>query len=276
MASEQILDYGSASTRNFVKERCSTLGHGENLISTHNTVNLVVRFNDKVAVKFGIGVLYAEACALRFAHANLDPALVKVPKLLDFFTDDTEESWPVGYLVMEHAEGVPLDEADSYDSASLVARLIQIIDHMHTFTNIRPGPLDGGHAHGLLWSEYSSGQDFKTKEDLQVYLRTRLDRVAGPGTIDVTQSQLCFCHLDISPRNILLDTDGSVTLLDWGCAGFFPSSFETWSIQLEAHVRANPVWQLLASTIASHSRGDDQSEISALFRVFRANESFTL
>lgn len=276
MGSNHDFDYSSVAARKYIKEQCQTTGRGEKIISTHNTVNLVVRLTDKVAVKFGIGVVHAEACALRFAHANLDPALVRVPKPMQFFAEETDGSLPIGYIVMELASGTPLDEIEYHDPNALTTRLIRIIDHMHTFTNTRPGPLGGGHARGLLWSEYSSGQDFRTRGELQAYLQTRLDAVGGPGSVDVTKSQLCFCHLDISPRNILLDSEGSVTLLDWGCAGFYPSSFETWSIQLEAHIRANPIWQLLASTIETHSRRDEQSELLALSRVYRANQSFIL
>ena len=270
------LDYGSIAAREFIKRKCRLARQGPDLISTHNTVNLVIRLTEKIAVKFGIGVVYAEASALQFAHEHLDLAIVRVPALIQFFTDETNGHWPTGYLVMELMSGALLDEIEGFDAASLTARLARIVNHLHTFTHTRPGPLGGGHARGLLWSEYSSGQGFETPEDLQAYLRIRLAAINGTGSIDVTKSRLCFCHLDISPRNILLDADGSMTLLDWGCAGFYPSIFETWSIQLEAHVRANPTWQLLASAIETRLSEHERSELSSLSRVYRANQAFML
>lgn len=272
------MDYSTLASREFIKEQCRPASREANLLSIHNTVNLVIRLSEKVAVKFGNGVVNAEACPLHFAHEHLDPGLVRVPQSIQFFTDDTNRAWPIGYLVMELVSGMPLDEIENVEAASLTTRLTRIIEHihMHTFTHTIAGPLGGGRARGLLWSEYSSGQGFQTTKDLQTYLQTRLAVVDGPGNIDVTKSQLCFCHLDISPRNILLGADGSMTLLDWGCAGFYPSIFETWSIQFEAHVRANPTWHLLASAIETRLDRHERSELEALSRVYRANQSFML
>ena len=39
-------------------------------------------------------------------------------------------------------------------------------------------------------------------------------------------SELILCHLDIVLRNFLLLRDGSISLLDWASAGFYPRIFE--------------------------------------------------
>ena len=35
-----------------------------------------------------------------------------------------------------------------------------------------------------------------------------------------------LCHLDIAPRNILWLEDGSLCLIDWASAGYYPRLFE--------------------------------------------------
>jgi thiamine kinase-like enzyme len=35
-----------------------------------------------------------------------------------------------------------------------------------------------------------------------------------------------FCHLDIAPRNILWQEDGTLCIVDWASAGFYPRLFE--------------------------------------------------
>ncbi|KAL2798160.1 hypothetical protein BJX66DRAFT_295805, partial [Aspergillus keveii] len=45
-------------------------------------------------------------------------------------------------------------------------------------------------------------------------------------TIDLSLNPLVFCHGDICPRNIILEDDGSICLVDWGYAGFYPRFFE--------------------------------------------------
>jgi len=46
-------------------------------------------------------------------------------------------------------------------------------------------------------------------------------------------NQLPFCHLDLSRRNILLREDGTLVLLDWADAGFYPKALQIWSLKTE-------------------------------------------
>ncbi|KAL4896060.1 hypothetical protein BDV59DRAFT_171950 [Aspergillus ambiguus] len=41
---------------------------------------------------------------------------------------------------------------------------------------------------------------------------------------------LVMCHLDLHPRNIILDCQGKVWLIDWAFSGMYPAYFETASI----------------------------------------------
>jgi thiamine kinase-like enzyme len=45
-------------------------------------------------------------------------------------------------------------------------------------------------------------------------------------TIDLSLNPLVFCHGDICRRNIILEDGGSICLVDWGYAGFYPRFFE--------------------------------------------------
>lgn len=47
----------------------------------------------------------------------------------------------------------------------------------------------------------------------------------NPG-LNIQDCELVFCHLDIAPRNILWQKDGSICLLDWESAGYYPRLFE--------------------------------------------------
>jgi thiamine kinase-like enzyme len=37
---------------------------------------------------------------------------------------------------------------------------------------------------------------------------------------------MVFTHQDIAPRNLILDANKKVWLIDWGCAGVYPRGFE--------------------------------------------------
>ncbi|CAG7952470.1 unnamed protein product [Penicillium salamii] len=44
--------------------------------------------------------------------------------------------------------------------------------------------------------------------------------------LDLQSCDLVLCHLDIAPRNIIWQEDGSLCLIDWASAGFYPRLFE--------------------------------------------------
>lgn len=203
-----------------------------------NDINLVIKLTSNIAVKFGIGVTAAEAEAQAYASRNLDPAVVKVPSVIQFFSRPVGELWTTGYLVMDLVEGTPLDDLPAVGSLKLVDRIKRVVQHVHSIGGgDRPSPLDSSHAQGLLWSEYGSIQRFDTRADLQRYLDLRLNYRKSKETIDVTNMPLSLCHLDIALRNIVIGSDGSIHLLDWGCAGFYPPIFETWAVRLEDHIQ---------------------------------------
>lgn len=46
---------------------------------------------------------------------------------------------------------------------------------------------------------------------------------------------LVLCHLDLAPRNIIKLEDGSLCLLDWASAGFYPRFFEACLLRIMEH-----------------------------------------
>ena len=87
----------------------------------------------------------------------------------------------------------------------------------------------GGFHHGNLLVKLSDGIAVKFGLGVQIH-----------DFIDIPEVDICLCHLDIAPRNILLTHGSNLYLLDWGCAGFYPSYFETWAIQFELHSSGHP------------------------------------
>lgn len=269
------IDYSSPESQHVIIQRCEECRQrGTDIISSANHVNLVVRLTNHLVVEFGIGVTATEACALTFASEVLDPAVVKVPSVAQFFTRPSGELWTTGYLVMDFVEGAQLDQLPLPESLRLTDRIMQAIQHIHSINGSDcPGPLDGSHARGLLWSEYGSDQVFNSCNDLQRYLDTRLAYYKQKVAVDVTNMSLSLCHLDIAPRNIIVSSDTSIYLLDWGCAGFYPPIFEYWAIHFEAYVRGHPLMNALASKLVGRC---SEREVDALTHVYAANQSIGL
>ena len=272
------IDYSSSESQENIIQQCQRARNNRsNLLSRYNDVNLVIKLADNVAVKFGIGVTAAEAEAQTFASHNLDRKVVCVPSVIQFFTRPSNQLWTTGYLVMALIEGTVLNDLPPIDALKFVNRISQIVHHIRTVRGgLIPGPLDGSHARGLLWSEGGSGESFSSRMDLQAYIDTRLDRVRSEVKIDVTDMTLALCHLDVASRNMIVGRDGAIYLLDWGCSGFYPPIFETWAIEFEAHSAGHPVIHMIGMELQNCCSPADRAQIQALNKVYAANQTVAL
>lgn len=174
----------------------------------------VIRVGHQFAVKFG-DVFPEEADNQRKAYDLLDKKVVRVPRVYCFFARKG-----VGYLLMEYIEGSRDDGIDDSDRADIVAK---VVDYLGTLQGTHPGPFAGGASRGLLWPE-AEDITFDTVDYLESYLNSRL--IDCQDKLNLVETSLVACHLDVAPRNILWLEDGSICLLDWASAGYYPRFFE--------------------------------------------------
>jgi thiamine kinase-like enzyme len=67
-------------------------------------------------------------------------------------------------------------------------------------------------------------------------------------------ARLVFTHNDLNMRNILLDDEGRLWLVDWGWSGFFPTGFEYLAMRFAAQKDQEPQdWQTSVKFIAEPS-----------------------
>lgn len=270
------IDYGDPGMQHHIIERCleASQSGGVGKVSGSKPSHPVVKLCDKIVVKFGLGVTAGEAYAQNFAYSRLDRSIVRVPRVLQFFTRKQQDFWTIGYLVMENIEGVTFEDLNFVRSSHIIHKLSNALNHLHSFTGTRPGPLDGNEAFGLLWSEHGSGENFNSLDDLENYLNVRLAKVQD--RIDIRQTELCLCHLDIASRNLMLDAEGSIYLLDWGAAGFYPRFFERWSIELSIYISGEDPWLEKLLQIIDEPSATDRIQIEKLNHVFALNQRFAL
>lgn len=104
-----------------------------------------------------------------------------------------------------------------------IRRIAKITSHFATIHGTIPGTLSRGPSSGIIFAE-SHEQIFDSAEHLEAFLHKRL--LPHHDKPSFKDSTLILCHLDIAPRNIIWKDDGSICLLDWATAGFYPRSFE--------------------------------------------------
>lgn len=110
------------------------------------------------------------------------------------------------------------------EEQGLIRRIADILAYLTSIRGSTPGPLGGGASCGILWSEHSEEPHLHSVQDMEEWFNRRLTR--QDPRLTFSESELVLCHLDIAPRNFLLLQDGSICLLDWASAGFYPRVFE--------------------------------------------------
>ena len=181
--------------------------------------NLVVKLSEVAVVKFGPGVTREEADNIKMAFELLDSEVVHVPQLYRYFTQPVEVPPPTGFMVMEYVHGEVLQSLDS----GQISQIARILSYFSSIQGEHPGPLQKGVSRGLLWEE-SGEPAFRTIQEMERWLNVRLPDVESK--LALGKYPLVLCHLDLAPRNIVWLEDGSVCLLDWASAGFYPRFFE--------------------------------------------------
>ena len=73
--------------------------------------------------------------------------------------------------------------------------------------------------------------------------------------------KLVLTHLDVAPRNLILNSDGRAWLIDWGNAGIYPDGFEVASLKarrFEAPEYIDMLLELLSKIIPMHNELQQQ------------------
>lgn len=141
----------------------------------------------------------------------------------------------MGYIVMDYIDGEPLDkcwkgfsDAKKMDIAQQIA---EMIIEMQSIELPEPGPIGGGPCRGRFFTHYSAGP-FDGIVEFEGWFNHKLEICQAyhraPADVPPFEfSEFVLVHQGISPRNLVVDRDGLVWLVDWADAGAYPPSFET-------------------------------------------------
>ncbi|KAK5698280.1 hypothetical protein LTR97_007241 [Elasticomyces elasticus] len=190
--------------------RCCDDPHQRYLGQTDDCgANLVVRYLEDAVVKFG-ALDEREVENQRLARRILDPKIVRVPEVYHYF-----KRGRTGYLVMEYIKGTPCKTLAQPEEIERIAVAVEHVNSHHANGN-ELGPINGGETQSVLWQ--SEEIEIEDMDDLEKYFNDRLVR-------DVAHE---------APKIIWCD-DGTVALVDWAQAGWYPRFFELAALELIHH-----------------------------------------
>lgn len=242
----------------------------------------VVRVRSDVVVKCGTSVGMHEANNMRLVHEH---GKVRLPEVLDAWTEDISDSSTdsdespseerrTTFIVMRFVSGMVMErkwpELSPEQREKLINDIAGMIELLHGIEIDRPGPVgDASRCFGPLFTSYGAGP-FERPEDLAYWLNNRL-RVCKcfkkvpedrpPFSID----SLVMCHMDLNPRNIIVDDQLQPWLVDWGRAGGYPRYFEVANLE---HTRGTEYLGLLSERLCDASQEPDVRRLHEMSFAF--------
>lgn len=188
----------------------------------------IIRLPGGIIVKKG-SASPGEMATQSYAYHHLDPRIIRVPRIYHYFQDfKSDPVLPTGYLFMAYIPGPTLEEFDEPTGTYLTRRLANVLVHLQQHQASTPGPVGGGIPRGNLWGYDSAGMAFKSVDDLTAWVNRRIELLKK--TVDFSSCPLVLCHLDLCRRNVIVTKNGTLCLLDWAYAGFYPRFYETAAI----------------------------------------------
>ncbi|KAL4964045.1 kinase-like domain-containing protein [Aspergillus stella-maris] len=198
----------------------------------------VVRLSKTIAMKGGGNVLPSEAAILQIVASECSIRAPRVHRAWQV-EDDTKYFGTMGYIVMDYVDGRPLDGCWDNLSANkklqIARQVAEIIMKLQSINISVPGPIGGGPCRGRFFSHYSAGP-FADASDMEKWFNHKLTisrnwKKAPEDIPDFHFSEFVLTHQDISPRNLVLDDNGQLWLMDWADAGAYPRAFENAALE---------------------------------------------
>jgi len=208
----------------------------------------LVRPDDRTLVKFGKGLSMAEAEAM---HLVQERTTIPAPRLENAYSIDG-----ICYIIMTYEEGEPFvsywEKASTENHDKAIQQLKGYVEQLRSIKSHFIGGVDGSPCRdgmfATAWgSEQPSYGPFDSEASFNEGIVQALENRLPPdlrGNKDVESKlynmeyinrqrvralkghEIVFTHGDLHPSNMLVRKDGTVVLLDWGSAGFWPEYWE--------------------------------------------------
>ena len=197
---------------------------------------VVARVHNAALLKYGPEVYLSEAQNMQQVQKSIKQ---RVPAVINAWEEVNQEDGEVvrtGYLLMEYIEGRTVSEIwpclGIQARRDIYGQIEEFLHQLHEIQMVSPGPIGGGLSRGPLFTDYGAGP-FRTKEEITAWFNERLRICQFFHRAPLTQplfsnqfDELVMCHMDIAPRNLILDDYGRVWVIDWAHAGGYPVYFD--------------------------------------------------
>jgi aminoglycoside phosphotransferase (APT) family kinase protein len=203
----------------------------------------VNRISKGMSLRRSYYILPAEATTMRAVARD---TRINVPTVHRFFTeyDDDGNCGPyksIGYLVMDYVDGMLLSdcwrELQDKQREEIVKQVVDMIQQLRQLKFPEPGPLRRGPSRGVWFCEHGAGP-FTDTVDFNGFFNRKLDYLKRQLRVPAHVSgydfqEFVLTHQNITPKNIIIDRQDQLWLVNWGNAGAYPPIFELGALQTQ-------------------------------------------
>jgi serine/threonine protein kinase len=229
----------------------------------------IIRLTSTAVLKIGVEVSLQEVLNMRHIHYHSN-GRIHIPRVYRYFL-----SGGLGHIVMEFVDGESLDavpwlKRTTQQRQCIISQVNDALDCMRSIKSDTPGPVGCGVPMGGLFTVYGAGRAFQSATDMEPWFNQKL-KILGRGDVTGRFSDLIMCHMDIKLRNLILDKEGRLWILDWAWAGFFPPAFEHTSLE---HIPAeDPNWEFAQDLLHElQPVWYDETLVKLLLDVYQVND----
>ncbi|RAK89153.1 hypothetical protein BO79DRAFT_172300 [Aspergillus costaricaensis CBS 115574] len=206
----------------------------------------IVRLSQTLILKGGERTQPGEAHMLSFiakADKKSGAQRIRAPRVHRVLNINRDNSWEVWncLIVMDFIHGTTVDRC--WDDLSqekrldVVTQVASMLDTLHSIPlpeeyQSLPGPVGEPRclAYGYMFFDEGAGP-FSSTRELEAWFDGRLEvgRLFKRVPDDIPPfrfDKLVLTHQDVMPRNLILDGEGLVWLIDWGNSGIYPDGFD--------------------------------------------------
>jgi hypothetical protein len=198
----------------------------------------IIRISKTLALKGGGYTAPSEARNMIFAAKQKHLRVPRVHRVFQCRLPE-EPDEDTCFILMDYIPGMSLDRCwsslDDTTRLEVISQISSMIESMQSIplNHMPPGPIGGSAGapfRGCWFSDYSAGP-FETSQELEDWLNHKRDvclrfKRIPRSTPRFEVRDVVLTHQDIAPRNIMLDPDKRVWLIDWAHAGIYPQGFE--------------------------------------------------
>ncbi|KAF5645177.1 kinase-like (PK-like) [Fusarium sp. NRRL 52700] len=213
---------------------------------------IIPRISKHLVIKGGPGVAKSEAENMKFALETLG---LPIPKVHHAFTAEIPEDPDLPetplveahFIVMDYIKGSTIDKSwqslDMTAKETVAQQVADVIDEMQStiLNNMPVGPIaraQDDKFQGPWFTDYGAGP-FDTLAELEDWCNHKIDvcvmvKQLPPEATRFKFKDIVLTHQDLALRNLVLDENMNVWVIDWGCAGVYPRGFEQAALQVQA------------------------------------------